>query len=620
MSDRVDISATIKVNDQASAAIGAVRSSVQGLANMAKSAGQSVARLGTTANFGAALKGVGTSLRGLGGAVMSIVKPIAALAGIGGGIGMAEAVAGMQSYVDSTKELTRTAPIVGTTVERLSELQYAASRVGISGEELTGALTRANAAIGKAAVGKGTQLTSLFRKLGISLRDANGNLRSSPDVLMQFANAIQKQTDPVTKLRMATELFGRAAGPEMLKLLSQGQAGIAEFIRQGQEMGVIIGDEKAKEALDFAKAQAQVRQVWQSLSVTLSQNLLPVLKPLIEQFRDLLAENKEAIVKAVTSAFEALATAIKGIDLEKTIKDIKEWWTWVDQLVTSTVGWEAVLGVLALSMTGLLGPLTAVTLAIGKLAIALVGLAVANPMITAIVVGVAAIAAGAYLLWKHWDKVSAWFAELWQEVRQAFDDVVEWLGPWGNLFVPVLIYKHWEAISQFFADLWNDPQKKFWEVIDWLNDFVMQFIPQPVIDAWQAVSGFFKSLWDDVTKIFDDAWALIKPIVDAIKNAISWITDNMPSLSGIGQKLGNVGSAIFNAPGRALDYVTGRGGKQPGQTIVQQATAQQATAKLDGAVDVNIHMAGAPAGTTVETAQRGQVRATGDVGRSMAYP
>lgn len=661
MSDNIDISAKIKVNDQASAAIGQVRSAMQGLQDKAKALSQSFQNLGTMKNVGGAFKNLGSSIGQVGGRLMSLAKPIAALAGIGGGIGMADAVAGMENYVTQVKELSRAAPTLGTTVEHLSGLQYAASRVGISGDQMTSALSRANSMIGRAATGKGNQLTTLFQKIGINLRDANGNIRTSTSILPQFANAIARQKDPVVQLRMATELFGRAAGPEMLRLLNQGEAGIAAFIQQAEELGLVIGPEQEQEALAFAKAQGEVRQVWQSLSRTLSQNLLPLLKPLIELFRDLLKENKTEIVNALTQAFKGLSEWLQKIDWKETVKDIKAWGETINTVVGYLGGWEVVLGTVALAMTGLLGPLINVALAFGKLAITLGALAFANPLIAIIVIAVAALAYGAYLLWKHWDKVSTWFANLWKETKRLFWEAVGWLSDFVGQFIPEPLKQAWEPIKQFFTDLWNDPKKAFWDAVAWLTNFVTQFIPQPIRDAWKAVTGFFatlwkdvredfnaiaawlpnwlasfipqplitawkavskffEDLWDDIEDAFDSAWKFIKPIIDALKNAIGWITNNMPSISGIGETIAGWGK------GAASFFGFGGGDKKPAaglptqaqQSIVQQAATAPAT-RIDGEVGVEIHMTGdVPPGTTLRTRERGRVRATGDVGVSMA--
>jgi hypothetical protein len=678
MSDRVEVSAVVKVTDQASGPIAQIKGALQTIKSQAQSVGSAFKSMGTMQNLGGAMRGLGSSLRNLGGMVMSVVKPLAAVAGIAGGIGMAEAVAGMQGYVDNVKELSRTAPIIGTSVERLSELQLAASRVGISAETMTAAMLRANQSIAKAATGKGTDLTLLFDRMRIKLRDSTGQMRSSVDVLGEFANAITRQTNPVLKQRMAMELFGRAHGPELLKLLNEGKGGIDAFIAEARRLNLVVGPEREKEALAFASAQGTVRRSWEAMSIQLSQNLVPIMTRVVTLFGKLFEENREAIVQAITRAFKAMGDALDSVNWEKTIADIKAWGATIQWIVGLIGGWKTVIGLVIAAMGApFIAAMLSVVAAITKVGVVLASLAVANPIIAAIIVGVAALAYAGYLIYKHWgavkqffvdlwdgvkaafvafdewlgpwgnlfaptliyrnwDSIASFFSGLWDGVKAVFTAVADWLGPWGNLFLPFAIYNNWEGIKEFFVALWESPKETFLKAIDWLVGFYTAFTWEPLKAVWEALPRFFDERWKLVTAIFERAWAIIKPIVDAIKTAIGWITDNVPSLGKVGDALKGAGAAVFNAPGRALDWAGGKlgfgGGAAPdtaGDRVrnafagnnngaVLQAAPSATPARVDGEVDVKIHMTGAPPGTTIETREQGQVRAAGDPGMSMA--
>lgn len=681
MSDRIDVSATVKVNDQSSGEIGRIRGALQGLQSMAQRVRQSFTQMGTMKGLGAAAKGVGSALQRLGSTVMSVVKPIAALVGITGGLSMAEAVAGMEKYVDTAKLLGRMAPILGTTVEGLSGLQNAASRVGIDTEKLNSALQGMQRQMGQASIGKLPALTSLMQKYGIQAIDpVTKKARDSTEILGDFAAVIARQKDPMMASRMAAAVFGRALGPEMLPLLNKGKEGIAAYIEEARRMGLIISDEQVKEAQDFAAAQGEVNRIWASLSRQLSQNLLPIIKPLIVLFGQLLAKYKTDIINAFTRAFSALGRALLAVKWDEVIRSTEAWVRWIrNDVVPALGGWKNVLIGLAVIM---MGPTLAALLAVGgavtKLVISLVSLAIANPIIALIVLAIAALAYAAYRIWKNWgpikaffiglwdavmakfaevrdwlsgwlpgfsderikaawDGLATWFGNLFGEVKAAFDRVVEWLGPWGNLFLPIALYKNWEPISQFFSQLWaGDVQGAFDTAKAWLQSWLPQFAWDGLKAAWDAIKPYFETLLKGVSRAFEIAWGIIEPIIDAMRKAIEWITGNLPSLSGLGEKISGAGAAVFNAPGRAVDWAGDQfrnifgGAAGAGPSIPQQATAQpsivqqgagvQQPARVEGQVGVDIHMTGAPPGTTIATHERGQVRATGDVGQTMAAP
>ena len=501
MSDRIDVSATIKVNDEASSAINRVRDALGGIGDKAKSVADSFKSLGTWQNFGKGVSQLGSALGQLGRTVMNVAKPIAALVGIAGGLSMAEAVAGMERYVSSVRELSRAAPVLGTTIENLSGLQFAASRVGIGAEQMTNALARANANIGRAATGKGTQLTALFDKLGISLRDANGHIRTTADLMPTLADAFARQTDPVVQLRMATELFGRAAGPEMLKLLQQGSSGIEAFIERGRELGLVIGEEQAERAREFAKAQAEVGLAWRSLGVQLSQNLMPILQPLIESFGKLIHEPRPTIVQALTDAFHALADALQSVDWEATIKSGIEWAKWINEVVNNTVGWK---GVLVGFAAFLAGPMIAAMISVGagvaNLAAIIGSAMLANPILAVI----AALAAGGLLIWKNWDGISDYFSRLW-------GDVSEGVGAGWDKVASLAesaaggIEGAWDGMTDFFGDIGERIASAFsWESVQ---------------TAWSGIVDWFQTLWDGVRGVFDLVNAWLGPWANSVRTA-----------------------------------------------------------------------------------------------------
>lgn len=88
----------------------------------------------------------------------------------------------------------------------------------------------------------------------------------------------------------------------------------------------------------------------------------------------------------------------------------------------------------------------------------------ANP-ITWIVLGIVAVAAGAYLIIKNWSKVKAFFVGLWNSITSIWNNMPGWMQGLVNglliafmpiVGIPLLIVRNWERIKQvgtFLADL-----------------------------------------------------------------------------------------------------------------------------------------------------------------------
>lgn len=101
---------------------------------------------------------------------------------------------------------------------------------------------------------------------------------------------------------MATELFGRAAGPDMVKLLGQGRGGARRAHRQGARAGAGVrqGEDRAGHPLRQGASRGTPRVA--EPSTQLSQNLLlPILQPLVRHFGKVLTELRPTLVEALAA-------------------------------------------------------------------------------------------------------------------------------------------------------------------------------------------------------------------------------------------------------------------------------------------------------------------------------
>jgi len=153
--------------------------------------------------------------------------------------------------------------------------------------------------------------------------------------------------------------------------------------------------------------------------------------------------------------------------------------------------------------------------------------------ILAIIAGVAALAAGVYLLIKNWDSVAGFFSGLWEKVKGAFSAAWDWI---KNLLfgtsdwilgavaifmpfvgIPALIIKHWDAIKQFFVNLWDDPKATIMGFIDWIGGKVEAFVAP------------FKAVGDFVGGVFDKVGGFFKGLVGGGKESGNALNDAFAS-------------------------------------------------------------------------------------------
>lgn len=133
----------------------------------------------------------------------------------------------------------------------------------------------------------------------------------------------------------------------------------------------------------------------------------------------------------------------------------------------------------------------------------------ANP-ITWIVLGVIALAVGAYLLIKNWNKVSAFFKGLWKDITMIFNSMVNWIK--NNIItliaiffpfigIPLLIIKNWNKIGPMLGKIFGGIGNLFSNLgkmaYQWGSNLLNNFIEG--IKA--KVSSLIKGLFDTAKQI-----------------------------------------------------------------------------------------------------------------------
>ena len=170
----------------------------------------------------------------------------AALAGVTTVGGLAALVNRSISAADA---IGKTADKIGVGVEALQELRFAAKASGIEQQTLDMALQRFTRRTAEAAQGTGEAKDALAQ-LGITLRDQDGHLRRSEDMLADVADAFARIEDPAERVRLAFKLFD-SEGVALVNLLVHWRSQRIQFGEdlvggfgpgEGLGVGVVLGD------------------------------------------------------------------------------------------------------------------------------------------------------------------------------------------------------------------------------------------------------------------------------------------------------------------------------------------------------------------------------------------
>jgi|9_EtaG_2_1085328.scaffolds.fasta_scaffold00305_3 hypothetical protein len=220
------------------------------------------------------LKAVGKFAAGAGAAIGKLALGLGGLAG-------ALVVVFKKSF-DFIDTLGKTALRTGVTTKTLQAFQLAAIESGSSIEQTQKGLVKFARSIGDAGRGLKTQ-ADIFKDLGVSIKDSDGNLRSFDDILGDTAEGIKNLGSEQERATALANLFGRA-GIFLSETFRDGKKGIDEFIERAQRLGIILGDDVINKTQKFNDTVAVIKLQFGALINNITTSFLPALQSLAQEF------------------------------------------------------------------------------------------------------------------------------------------------------------------------------------------------------------------------------------------------------------------------------------------------------------------------------------------------
>ncbi|MGP9665985.1 phage tail tape measure protein [Halomonas sp. AOP22-C1-8] len=308
------------------------------------------------------------------------------------------------------------------TMEQAAAMSGILGNIGIQGSQ-AGTTMRAmmNRLTNPAAKG-----ATAIENIGLQVADANGNMRAMPDILRDISQATADLGN-VERKAIMQDIFGVEAGSGMAELVNA--------IGGGQLNDIInaLGDNMGENAR-MAKTMADniggdlksLSSAWDEVGISITETNKGPLRQLIQ--------NVTAITRGVGQWIN---------DNPRLAGTIAKVVAILAVLVTAG-------GALTLMLASILGPIAMVRygmalvgpqiLMAGKAFLWLGGVfrtvsmfLLANP----IGIAIAAIAAAAYLIYRYWEPIKAFFQGLWQQVQAAFGEgigaVAQLLMNWSPL-------------------------------------------------------------------------------------------------------------------------------------------------------------------------------------------
>jgi len=246
----------------------------------------------------------------------------------------------------------------GISTESLSTLGLAAERAGSDMGSVEAGIKTLTRNMAAAADGN-ADATLAFQRLGISIKDSDGQLRRVEDILPEIADAFKGMKNQTQAAAMAQEVLGKA-GVDLLPVLRNGSDGLAKVRDEAGKLGAIISTQTAKAAGELDDTMNDTTKAVTGLQVALGQALTPALQAIHGTLNQIIPA-----LTAFINQHQTIATAATALALI------------IGGLATAFLGYQAAV----MAVTVVLPLFTAALVSAQGAAVALFAIIAAHPFV-----------------------------------------------------------------------------------------------------------------------------------------------------------------------------------------------------------------------------------------------
>jgi len=295
-----------------------------------------------------------------------------------------KAVDYLSSYAAGADEIAKFSRQVNLSTEALQEWRYASEIAGIGGQNFDRAAQQLTRRLGEMK-GKVGETYTFIRKISPDLWKQFTGAEGTDEAMQIAVRALEKIKDPAKRALLASKLFGEELGGKMTRFAAMGSKALAETRKEAEKFG-LVSEDAAKEAEAWDDDIFRLKAAFGGLKTAIGSELLPVLRPMVQEFTNWVKDNKGEVAKKISDAIKGIAEWLRGIDWKAVGKGIGSFLTTVGKVVDSLGGVKGlIIGIGAMKLGGLI-------LEVSRLGGALSG--IATGPIALIIAGLGAVALG----------------------------------------------------------------------------------------------------------------------------------------------------------------------------------------------------------------------------------
>ena len=395
-------------------------------------------------------------------------------------------------------DLNTLSKVTGIGTGDLQKYSAAADLVDVSVETIAKSNQKLRKNMYSAANGSKSQAEA-FKALGVSVTDANGELRDGDEVFQDVITALGGMTNEVERDAIAQKLMGKSA-TELNPLIEDGGKTYKDVADTLKKYDLdYIDQETLDKANEFNDSLDMMKVIGSVALQNVGSQLAGVLAPALEKIVDLFGRFAEWL-----GNLNPKVLAVVGV---------------VAAVIAGVAPLLLILGKLAFAISSITGLMATAGLSFG---------AIAGPIGIAIA-AIAAIIAVGVLLYKNWDKIKATALKLFNTLKST----------WNKLKTDTI--NKFNAIKASISNIWNTIKTKV--------STVANSIKTTLSNAWGTIKATASTAWnaikEKITHPIEKAKEKVKSIIDKLKSLFP---------ISIGNILSNVKTPHFDLEWSSKDF------------------------------------------------------------------
>lgn len=243
---------------------------------------------------------------------------------------------------DSAKNLVDMSSQTGISTENLQAFQYAEDFIGVSTDTIADSLKDLTTKMSDAANGN-EDVIEKFDQLGVSIYDADGNLRNAEDTFWDVVDSLGEMSNQTERDALAMDLINESA-QKLNPLIEIGSEGFKKYAAEAENVGYILSNDQLKALTDVDEAQNRLLKSQEAVSKQISAQYAPYMSDALNETRELIEKVGTALIDsgAVDAFGSILDSAVSLLEpLGDLVSDLLPPLGVLLQGVAGTIAWIA---------------------------------------------------------------------------------------------------------------------------------------------------------------------------------------------------------------------------------------------------------------------------------------